>query len=74
MYLMMDNGALHESIGEKTAPNEFRFTTKTWANAGFGDIVTEVSLSKDRMLVTYLYDGKDGTPIRDENVFKRLDQ
>ena len=74
MYLMMDNGALHESIGEKTGRNDFRFTTKTWGNAAFGDMDTEVSLSTDEMLVTYVYEGKDGTLKRSEEVFTRVDK
>ena len=72
MYLMMDNGALHESIGEKTGRNEFRFTTKTWGNASHGDMDTEMSVSRDKMLVAYIYEGKDGSPKRSESVFTKI--
>ena len=73
IYLMMDNGALHESTGIRQEDGTYRYMSETHGNAAFPDVEIELTVASGAMKVVYLWTAEDGTQERDDNIFARIE-
>ncbi len=71
MYMMMNNGALHENIGKLESDGKYMLRSKTYGGPGFPDHDMIVSFEKGKMIFEYVYESQDGEPEVSKNVFGR---
>lgn len=70
-YMMMNNGALHENIGQLGNDGKYRLQSKTYGGPGFPDHDVVIWFDQDKMVVEYIYASEDGEPEIYKNVFTR---
>ncbi len=72
LYLMMDNGALNESIGHRQVDSSLVFTTRTHGPVPFPDLRTEIRVTDAGLEVDYI-SRSEGETVRDQNLLVRVD-
>ena len=53
IYLMMDNGAMHESVGIRNKESEIDFILKTYGNVNFPDLKCKFLVNENTMTTKY---------------------
>jgi hypothetical protein len=71
LYLMVDNGALHESIGKEVADGRFEYTLETYGNPKFATTTMGLSFTPSVMRVSYSQAGADGKESEEVYSFER---
>jgi hypothetical protein len=71
LYLMVDNGALHESIGTEVGDGRFEYTMETYGNPKFATATVGLAFTPSVMTVSYSSVGADGTESRQSQDFER---
>lgn len=71
LYLMMDNGVMHESVGSKNGDGFFAFESTSFGIHGFPAHKVELTRSEETLIVSYIYPDENGGTERSEQVFVR---
>ena len=71
LYMMMNNGALHENIGKLGNDGKFRLRSITYGGPVFPDHDMVVTFENNKMVFEYIYESETGDPEIYKNVFTR---